>query len=146
MHTRTTFNPKRKMREDPLSAVEQEALRLMASRVKYGGNPEHKQNPGDFGLTPPSAPRRGKSLCDDANIVTVAVALSLLRDGMKRGLVDQHWNAGAWPQNVWAVTPDGYPMEAQREGEGVYHGYPMPSSDPFRDVVLERWRQSCQTI
>lgn len=37
-------------------------LAKLASQVKYGGNPEHKRNPGNFGLTPPSGPRPGKSL------------------------------------------------------------------------------------
>ncbi len=44
-----------------------------------------------------------------------------------------------WPQNVWAVTGKGEPLEAQLEGDGVYHGYPMPEADPFRDKILERW-------
>jgi hypothetical protein len=29
-------------------------------------------------------------------------------------------------------------LEAQLEGNGVYHGYPLPENDPFRDVVLRR--------
>ena len=44
-----------------------------------------------------------------------------------------------WPQNVWAVTEKGEPLEAQRESDGIYHGYPMPEADPFREEVLERW-------
>lgn len=50
---------------------------------------------------------------------------------------------GDFPQNIWAVTHDGYPLEAQLENEtkGSYHGYPMPTTDPFRDEVLERWNK-----
>jgi len=44
-----------------------------------------------------------------------------------------------WPQNVWAVTESGEPLEAQREQDGVYHGYPMPQADPFRQEVLQCW-------
>lgn len=44
-----------------------------------------------------------------------------------------------WPQNVWAVTDKGEPLEAQLEGDGIYHGYPMAEADPFRDKILERW-------
>jgi hypothetical protein len=42
---------------------------------------------------------------------------------------------------VWAVTDEGDPLEAQLEGEGRYHGYPMPDGDPFREEVLARWEQ-----
>jgi hypothetical protein len=33
------------------------------------------------------------------------------------------------------------PVEAQLENaeRGIYHGYPMPVSDPFRREVLARW-------
>jgi hypothetical protein len=41
----------------------------LASKVRYGGNPEHKRNPGDFGLQPPSCPRPDKSLCDGIGVV-----------------------------------------------------------------------------
>ncbi len=49
---------------------------------------------------------------------------------------------GEWPQNVWAVTAEGIPLEAQLEnsGQGSYHGYPMPSSDPLAEKVLEQWK------
>ncbi len=46
---------------------------------------------------------------------------------------------GDWPFNVWAVTANGIPLEAEWEAEGAYHGYPMPEQDPFRSVVIERW-------
>ena len=50
---RRTFNPKRRMTEvdDP------DMLAWLAQNVKYGGNPQHKRDPGDFDLTPPSQPR-----------------------------------------------------------------------------------------
>jgi hypothetical protein len=47
-----------------------------------------------------------------------------------------------WPQNVWAVTERGEPLEAQLEGQGVYHGYPMAEADPFREKILDRWESS----
>jgi hypothetical protein len=48
---------------------------------------------------------------------------------------------GDFPQNIWAVTSDGIPLEAQltNEVQGVYHGYPMPSSDDLRNEVIKRW-------
>ncbi|MCE8038929.1 hypothetical protein [Halomonas sp. MCCC 1A11062] len=114
----------------------------MAERVSYGGNPEHKANPGDFGLTPPVAPRCDKTLCDTAGIFERSVALALLQAGARSGLVSQQVKNG-YPQNIWSVSQGGVPMEAQLENseQGVYHGYPMPEGDPMRHVILGAWRE-----
>jgi hypothetical protein len=48
------FNPKRRF-----LAVDTDVLKRLddlSKKVSYGGNPEHKKNPGDFGLTPPASP------------------------------------------------------------------------------------------
>ncbi len=113
----------------------------MVRNVKYGGNPEHKKNPGDFGLTPPSSPRTAKSLCDTVEIFSIRVAIAHIRDGLRKGMVS-HQIKGKWPQNIWAVTSDGIPLEAQLENPetGVYHGYPMPESDPFSNEVIKEWK------
>jgi len=108
--------------------------------VRYGGNPEHKRNPGDFGLTPPSSLRLDKACCDEVSIVSKAVALSLLRRGVQKGMISERKNHD-FPQNIWSVTDEGIPLEAQLENAetGSYHGYPLPDNDPFRDIVLQRW-------
>jgi hypothetical protein len=36
---------------------------------------------------------------------------------------------------------EGQPLEAQLEGDGIYHGYPMPQGDPLRAGILARWRR-----
>lgn len=135
---RTRFNLKRRLQriDDP-----NERQRLAAA-VSYGGNPEHKKNPGDFGLTPPASPRPDKSLCDTVEIFRRAEALQLLRLGAERGLVSAQW-VGGFPQNIWSVNEAGEPLEAQLENRetGQYHGYPMPETDPFREKVLEAWRE-----
>lgn len=130
------FNPKRRIATDQ----DPSELERLADTIEYGGNPEHKQNPGDFGLTPPSCPRPGKTLCDGVRIFKRAEALELLREGARRGLISAR-RGGLFPQNIWAVTESGEPLEAQIEdvAKGIYHGYPMPHADPFRDVVLKRW-------
>jgi hypothetical protein len=112
-------------------------------RVSYGGNPEHKRNPGDFGLTPPALPFADASKCDECGITDRATALRFLRLGIERGLVSKRWPS-AFPQNVWVVTDDGIPLEAQLENpeKGVYHGYPLLEDDPFREVVLARWQRN----
>ncbi len=79
----------------------------------------------------------GKTLCDAVGIVSKDAALDLLRQGLRRGLISRQLRDG-WPQNVWAVTDAGDALEAQHEGNGVYHRYPMPENDPFREVVLHR--------
>jgi hypothetical protein len=136
MQRRRTFNPKRRIQEDS----DADELRRLARQVKYGGNPEHKRNPGDFDLIPPAQPRPDKALCDDASVHRRRTAQGLLREGARRGLISEQ-KRGKFPQNIWAVTTDGCPVEAQLESpeQGMYHGYPMPRTDPFRDKVLERW-------
>ncbi|WP_110402587.1 hypothetical protein [Sphaerotilus hippei] len=134
------FNPKRKLLTPAQAQARAEELGSLADRARYGGNPEHKKNPGDFGLTPPADPRQGKSLCDVARIFKREEAETLLRDGLRRGLVSDRMD-GQWPKNVWSVTSDGFAMEAQIEnpGLGTYHGYPMPETDPLSQEVLRRW-------
>ena len=138
MRKRRAYNPKRR-----ISSLEDLDLKLneaQGKKLRYTGNPEHKRNPGDFGLDPPSSPRLGKTLCDDVRIHSRAEALKLLRAGFSKGLVSV-WRRAGWPQNVWAVTEDGKAVEAQLEGDGVYHGYPMAHADPPREEVLTQRTQ-----
>lgn len=139
MKKRTTYNHKRKIR----NAVDPVYLKKLESSIGYGGNPEHKRNPGDFGLTPPVLPRTDKSLCDWVKIFKRNVALKLLKAGVKKGLVSVREQNG-FPKNIWAVTDDGFPLEAQLENQekGTYHGYPMPEDDDFRNEILDRWNKS----
>lgn len=133
------YNPKRKLRD----MCSYDWCHNLARTVKYGGNPEHKRNPGNFGLTPPAAAKPHKTLCDDCGIFDRAVAKRLLASGARKGLVSVQMK-GEWPQNIWAVTDDGCPLEAQLENQetGTYHGYPLPESDPMRATVLARWCES----
>ncbi len=135
---RRTFNPKRRICAAEEARTRWASLSTRIGNVRYRGNPEHKRSPGDFGLVPPRAPRRGKTLCDQVRIFSSSEALRLLQEGFQRGMFSAQERNG-WPQNVWAVTDNGEPLEAQLEGDGLYHGYPMPQTDPFREKVLERW-------
>lgn len=134
------FNPKRRLLTPEQAQARADELEGLAQRACYGGNPEHKKNPGDFGLTPPSDPRQGKSLCDAAKVFRRADAEALLKKGLKRGTVSDRME-DAWPKNVWSVTEDGIAMEAQLENSdlGSYHGYPMPETDPLSQEVIRRW-------
>ena len=132
------FNPKRRIRK--LDDNTRDQVSKLAERVNYVGNPEHKKNPGDFGLIPPSGARRGKALCDEVGIFQRDVALQHLRNGLIKGLVSERVQ-GEWPQNVWSVTEKGQPLEAQLENpeRGVYHGYPMPETDPLAAEIVRLW-------
>lgn len=116
-----------------------EALRV---RISYTGNPEHKSNPGNFGLSPPSSPRADKTLCDGVPEVDLARATQLLQEGVRRGLVSLQERAGL-PQQVWAVSDSGVALEAQLENQNLatYHGYPMQSSDPLRNEIVRLWNE-----
>ncbi len=139
------FNSKRKIKK--LLQDDLQHYKEISIQLRYGGNPEHKKNPGDFGLTPPSRPRAGKSLCDDVRIFSRQVALKLLQDGLLKGLVSERTN-GRWPKNIWSVTENGEPLEAQLENPdtGAYHGYPMPKSDPLAAEVISQWNSRDEMI
>jgi hypothetical protein len=139
MKRRTSFNPKRRLAPfDPETA----GIRLaLAESVKYGGNPEHKSKPSDFGLTPPTSPRAGKTLCDKSRDFSRAQALQLLTAGFIKGMVSLQEYEG-WPQNVWAVLDnEAYEAQLENRAQGVYHGYPMPADDDFRRLVLLEWNR-----
>ena len=135
----TSFNTKRKIQ----TTCNHEELAALAALVHYTGNPDHKKNPGDYGLDPRIGARVDKTLCDGVGIHNRADALRLLQEGIKRGLVSEQFR-GAFPQNVWAVTESGEPLQAALENreQGTYHGYPLPQADPFGRVVLEHWSKS----
>jgi hypothetical protein len=136
MGNRRKFNTKRRIR----TVTDTAALIPLSARVVYVGNPAHKINPGDFGLAPPSSPRPDKTLCDGVKIFERAKAQALLSDGVRRGLISVQERAGV-PQNIWAVSDDGTPLEAQLDNQeqATYHGYPMPEADPLRKEILRRW-------
>lgn len=138
---RRTLNPKRRLRPAPATDAELARLADLAAKVRYGGNPEHKKNPGDFKLHPPAMARQGKTLCDDVKIFRREVALELLQRGLRAGMISER-EIGEWPQIIWCVSDQGHPLEAQREGEGVYHGYPMraPELDAMREEVISEWK------
>ncbi len=133
------YNPKRRL-ASPGTHTEQQLAKLSRA-VRYSGNPEHKRSPGDFGLTPPAQPRRGKSLCDTVGIFTRTDAINYIRLGLERGAVSEQF-VDDWPKIVWAVTEDGVPLEAQRDGTGSYHGYPMPQEDPMAAEILRFWTRN----
>ena len=137
METRdNVFNSKRMIL--PFGDWDPEHGERYVAEARYGGNPEHKMRPNDYGLTPPCNPRPGKTICDEFRDFPRADAVALLHQGFNRGMVSVQVRNG-WPQNVWAVSDKGEAFEAQLENKstGAYHGYPMPEADDFRLEVIE---------
>lgn len=132
------YNPNRRIAN--ANAHSPAARDDLALRVSYGGNPEHKRNPADYGLGPPPNPRPSKTLCDADGPLGKAEATDLLKAGVRKGMISQQ-TRGEWPQNVWSVSKNGVPYEAQLENrvQGIYHGYPMATDDDFRKAVLKEW-------
>jgi hypothetical protein len=135
------FNPKRKLRTWRGSLDDTHYAKTLAAKIHYTGNPAHKRDPGDFGLTPPSAPRQNATLCDDAGVFKRKTARALLQSGARKGLVDVRAE-GVFPLLIWAVADD-IVFEAQLENatKGEYHGYPMPLADPLRSAILRAARE-----
>lgn len=136
----TRRRTERTMRATRLTEEEKTSLRAGAS---YEGSPFHKRSPGDFGLTPPSAPRLDKTLCDEARIFLRAPAGDLFARAIEGGLVSESEGAPGFPKQLWVVADDGQVFEAIYGGSrtGAYHGYPIRRSDPFFDEVTTAWEQ-----
>jgi hypothetical protein len=128
---------RRVLRDSRLTEQEKEFLK---SRAAYEGSPHHKRNPGDFRLTPPSAPRIDKTLCDEAGIFKVAKANEIFAAAIDRGIISVA-EVGGFPKQMWAVA-DGQVFEAMLGGsiEGRYHGYPIRKSDPLHDLITNAWK------
>lgn len=69
------------------------------------------------------------------------IALEHLQSGLRQGLISERC-IGEWPQNIWSVTHKGIALEAQLENPeiGIYHGYPMPESDPLAAEITKLWK------
>lgn len=136
-------NPKRRLHPSPDEA----GLEDLAARVSYGGHPHHKRSPGDFGLTPPAAPRPNKSLCDGVGLFQREVATRYLVDGISRGMISRDADQG-FPRHVWSITNEGRVLEARCDdpAAGRYHGYPLEAEDPMAELVIKRWKQRSDDV
>lgn len=128
----------RRIRTTPLTDEERMALRSVAV---YEGSPHHKRKPGDFGLTPPAAPRPDKTLCDEAGVFKRSVADGLFALALERGLVSEATAADGLPKQLWVVDEEGRVFEAMYGGSvrGRYHGYPIRRADPLFSAVTKAW-------
>jgi hypothetical protein len=121
-----------------------ESVRLrLKEHASYEGSPHHKRNPGDFGLTPPAAPRPDKTLCDEAGVFSRTEADRLFRQAVEAGLVSVAATPDGYPKRLWVVDDEDRVFEAMYGGSrtGCYHGYPVRRSNPQHRAVLEAWRR-----
>lgn len=127
-----------------LRACEYTALRddleRKSNQVIYTGNPKHKKNPGNFGLTPPSDPRPNTSLCDNARIFRKEEAEELLKKAFRLGLIDRRTPPGEWPKAV-RIVHDGIVLQAMYENQpGYYHGFPLSGNEPLWKEMMQAWK------
>lgn len=132
------FNNKYRVLATPDFICRKRELEELAEKAIYTGNPKHKKNPGDFGLTPPADPRPNVSLCDNAGIFARSAAQELLRQAFLKGLVDRRWAQGEWPRVVWMVHND-IVLQAMYGMQGQYHGFPLDGAEPICEDVKKAW-------
>jgi hypothetical protein len=129
-------------------ALSKDERAYLLANASYEGSPHHKRNPGDFGLTPPSAPRPDKTLCDEARVFQAGQARDLLVKAIHVGLVSEATATLGFPKQLWVVDDNGLVFEAMHGGTspGTYHGYPIRRNDPLFDEVVAAWNQrTCVT-
>jgi hypothetical protein len=131
---------RRSIRSTPLSEVERAHL---SANATYEGSPFHKRNPGDFGLTPPAAPRPDKTLCDEAAVFEKAAAKLLLAKAIAGGVVSDGVGSPGFPKELWVVDDYGRVFEAIYGGSkvGAYHGYPVRENEPFFHELVQQWNE-----
>ena len=135
----TRRETRRKVRGARLTEEEKAALR---ARAVYEGSPHHKRNPGDFGLTPPAAPRLDKTLCDEAGVFERARAADLFARAIERGIVSEA-NVDGLPNQMWVFDEHGRVFEAMLGGSqtGCFHGYPIRQNDPLHHTIVAAWEE-----
>ncbi len=127
----------RKIRATVLSDGERAFL---VDKASYEGSAFHKAKPNDFGLTPPTNPRKDKTLCDEAGVFDKATAKRLFESAVAGGLVSEQTTGEGFPKQIWVVDA-GRVYELMYGGSkvGCYHGYPIRNADPLADQVRARW-------
>ena len=113
---------------------------FLAEKARYEGSAFHKAKPNDFGLTPPTNPRKDKTLCDEAGVFDKATAKRLFESALAGGLVSEQTTGEGFPKQFWVVD-GGRVYELMYGGSkvGCYHGYPIRDADPLADQVRARW-------
>src|SRR6201999_2644222 len=132
---KTREKTERTIRDVPLTAAQRSFLH---DHARYEGSALHKRAPHNFGLIPPTSPRRDKTLCDDAGIFDKRIAIRLFERAIEVGLVSAKDKSVGFPAQMWVVDDLGQVFEIMYGGSrtGYYHGYPIRRSNPlFAEIV-----------
>ena len=97
--------------------------------------------PSDFGLTPPTSPRAGKTLCDKSRDFSRAEALQLLNDGFVRGMVSVSSTRRLAAGCLGIIDNATYEAQLENQAEGVFDGFPISVDEDFRRLVLLEWNR-----
>ena len=127
----------------PANTLTPAELKRIALVARYGGSPNHKLHPNDYGFDPPNNPRPSKSPCDDLRPIAKKEAAKLLRDGIRKGMISRT-EAGQLPKYIWAVDAQGGVYEAKtKPGQEIhYHGYRLGEDErQMRAEVLSEWEK-----
>ncbi len=95
------YNPKRKIMPFATRDESSPVSPAPADRdwiAVYKGSPQHKMYPNDYGLTPSSDPRPGKTLCDATKAIPKARACALLEQAFRKDMVSVRKH-NDWPQS-----------------------------------------------
>lgn len=121
-------------------------IHALLQRCDYEGHPHHKFAPNNFGLQPPAAPRRTKTLCDrhPFNVRCLSEAKSMLTRAIQCKMISEEKAVNGLPKFVWFVRiSDGAVFEAKLGGpySNLYHGYPLQNDDANRQSVVRAWKE-----
>lgn len=121
-------------------------IQTLLRRCGYEGHPHHKFAPNNFGLNPPAAPRRNKTLCDQPpfNVNSRCEAQTMLLQGIQRKMISEEADINGLPRFVWFVRiSDEAVLEAKLGGSrsNLYHGYPLQNDDANRQRVVRAWKE-----
>jgi hypothetical protein len=127
----------------PANALDPAEVKRIALDARYGGSAIHKLHPGNYGFHPPTNPRPSKPLCDDRRPIPDTEAATLMREGIRKGMISQT-EPGQLPKYVWAVDEWGEVYEAKTKPgqETLYHGYRLGDDErQMRAEVLSEWKK-----
>lgn len=135
-------NPKRRLA--PATSLDEQQLEVLTTRASYVGSGHHKRNPADYGLERTN-PRPTKSLCDLNRSITLGQARTLLKTGVRAGMVSELAEDG-FPKFIWCVDESETVYEAKTnpKAPGKYHGYPLEAEDDFCAHVSAAWKKRCR--
>jgi len=138
---RSSDNDKRRLREP---APTDEAREALAARIRFAGSGKHKLEPRAFGLEPAPSDE-DDTYCDghaDFRPEDMARTGRLLQRGLLAGLIGHNDKQGDRTL-IWTIDDNGWIYEGRITipSQGLYHAYPLLTSDAFAKIVIARYAE-----